>query len=445
MTWLSGQQLQGGKYLIEQELGQGGFGITYRAKDNNGRLVVIKTLNEQVQRRPDFSKFQQDFLNEAIQLAKCSHPHIVQIDEVIHEDMLWCMVMEYIDGEDLARRVDNQGVLLEAEALRYIQQIGEALIVVHNHGLLHRDIKPQNIMLRSGKSEAVLIDFGIARKFRPNLTQTHTQFLSDGFAPIEQYDQRAKRGAYTDVYALAATLYSMLTGEFPTMSPLRAIGTQLTAPKQINSNISDRVNQAILQGMEVKPENRPQSVQEWLKLLDFDITIPSMPSLKKTTSVQLNSALNFDYYKLHNLLADGNWIAANIETSNLLVSIACPRNGRWLDAESINRIPCEDLRIIDQLWRHYSNDIFGFSVQKLIWERVNGNVNEFGDRVGWRVNKSWIKYSQFTFSLDASKGHLPAYLEFLGFVWKSGWFGDYWDGDLSRVYALVSRLTHCNL
>lgn len=267
MAWVSGQQLQGDKYVIEQELGQGGFGITYRAKDINGRLVVIKTLNEQVQRRPDFAKFQQDFLNEAIKLAKCSHPHIVRIDEVIHEDMLWCMVMEYIDGEDLASRVENQGLLSEAEALNYIQQIGEALIVVHNHGLLHRDIKPQNIMLRSAKSEAVLIDFGIARDFSPNLTQTHTQFLSDGFSPIEQYDQRAKRGAYTDVYALAATLYSMLTGEVPTMSPIRAIGTQLTAPKVINFRISDRVNQAILQGMEVKPENRPQSVQEWLKLI----------------------------------------------------------------------------------------------------------------------------------------------------------------------------------
>ena len=267
MAWASGQKLQGGKYTIEQELGEGGFGITYRATDNNGRKVVIKTLNETVQSRPDFAKFQQDFLNEALRLARCSHPHIVRVDEVMQEGQLWCIVMEYIDGEDLASQVVSRGALPEAEALRYIQQIGEALAVVHNNSLLHRDVKPQNIMLRSGKSEAVLIDFGIAREFTPNLTQTHTQMLSDGFAPIEQYDKRSKRGAYTDVYALAATLYSLLTGEVPTLAPIRAIGTPLEPPQQINSSISDRVNQSILKGMEVKPEDRPPSIQEWLALL----------------------------------------------------------------------------------------------------------------------------------------------------------------------------------
>jgi serine/threonine protein kinase len=272
MAWLSGQELQNGKYTIEKELGEGGFGITYCARDNQGNFVVIKTLNDAIQKRADFAKFQQDFLNEAIKLAKCSHPHIVQIYEVIHEDDLWCMVMEYIDGEDLGSFVENQGILSETEALRYIQQIGEALTVVHDNGLLHRDIKPQNIMLRSGKSEAVLIDFGIAREFTPNLTKTHTKILSDGFAPIEQYDARAKRGEFTDVYALAATLYSVLTGELPTIAPMRAIGTELAEVKKINSSIGDRVNHAIIKGMEIKPENRPQSINEWLSLLNIQKT-----------------------------------------------------------------------------------------------------------------------------------------------------------------------------
>jgi serine/threonine protein kinase len=272
MAWLSGQELQDGKYTIEKELGEGGFGITYRARDNHGNFVVIKTVNDAIQKRADFTKFQQDFLNEAIKLAKCSHPHIVQIYEVIHENDLWCMVMEYIDGEDLGTIVENQGILSETEALRYIQQIGSALTVVHDNGLLHRDIKPQNIMLRSGKSEAVLIDFGIAREFSQNLTQTHTQMLADGFAPIEQYDKKAKRGAFTDVYALAATLYSVLTGELPTISPMRAIGTELEEAKKINSSISDKVNQAIIKGMELKPENRSQSINEWLSLLNIQKT-----------------------------------------------------------------------------------------------------------------------------------------------------------------------------
>lgn len=263
----SNQQLQDGKYIVEQQIGEGGFGITFRARDNNGRQVAIKTLNDAMQRRPNFGKFQQDFLNEALRLARCRHPHIVQVYEVIQEGQLWCMVMEYVGGEDLASRVENRGILPEVEALRYIQQVGEALTVVHSSSLLHRDIKPQNLMVRTRNSEAVLIDFGIAREFTPNLTQTHTQILSDGFAPIEQYDKRAKRGTYTDIYALAATLYFLLTREVPKSAPVRANGTPLEPPKQLNPSISDRVNQAILKGMEFKAGDRPQSMQEWLSLL----------------------------------------------------------------------------------------------------------------------------------------------------------------------------------
>ncbi len=428
MAWAAGQRLQGGKYTIEQELGEGGFGITYRTRENNGRYVVIKTLNDAVQRRPDFAQFQQDFLNEALRLARCSHPHIVRIDEVIQEEPLWCMVMEYIDGEDLASRVENQGALLEAEALRYIQQIGEALTVVHNNGLLHRDVKPQNIMLRSGKSEAVLIDFGIAREFSPNLTQTHTQFLSDGFAPIEQYDKRTKRGAYTDVYALAATLYFLLTGEVPTLAPLRAIGTPLEPPKQINPSISDKMNQAILKGMEVNAENRPQFMPAWLELLGMRVafTVASVqhaPPLRPIspppyyqsppTSLSRNmklSAVEVDYSKLRTLLSAGSWREADLETGKKMLEVMGREKEGFLRVIDIEHFLCLDLHTIDTLWVKYSNGRFGFSIQKRLWERVNQNWVKFGDRVGWRETSQgeWKYYCDLTFSSNAPSGHLPA-------------------------------------
>ncbi len=399
MAWKPGQKLQRGKYTIEKALGQGGFGITYLVKDKQGNQLVIKTLNDWLQCQYDFAKFQQDFLNEALRLAKFRHPHIVRVDEVIQEGDLWGMVMEYIDGEDLAHRVWHQGVLPESEALRYIQQIGEALTLVHNNGLLHRDIKPLNIMVRKSQSEAVLIDFGIAREFTPNLTQTHTQSLSDGFAPIEQYDWRAKRGAYTDVYALAATLYSLLTGEMPMPSPVRAYGTSLEPPKQLNPKISDRVDQGILKGMALKPEDRPQSVQEWLTLLGRSQVMPGLSP--------------GDYDRLRNLLAAGKWQEADKETAALMLK-ASGREG-WLRVADIETFPDRELRIIDQLWKEYSSDRFGLSVQKRIWQKVVDTHKTdwkawccFGDTIGWRVKGNWLAHSSLNFTPQAPVGELPA-------------------------------------
>ncbi len=399
MAWKLGQKLQHGKYTIEKALGQGGFGITYLVKDKQGNQLVVKTLNDWLQRQYDFAKFQQDFLNEALRLAKFRHPHIVRVDEVIQEGDVWGMVMEYIDGEDLAHRVWHQGVLPEPEALRYIQQIGEALTLVHNNGLLHRDIKPLNIMLRKSRGEAVLIDFGIAREFTPNLTQTHTQSLSDGFAPIEQYDWRAKRGAYSDVYALAATLYSLLTGEMPIPSPVRVYGTSLEPPKQLNSKISDRVNQGILQGMAIKPEDRPQSVAEWLAILGRSKVTPGLSP--------------DDYSKLRNLLAVGKWQEADKETAALMLK-ASGREG-WLRVADIETFPAQELRTIDQLWREYSSDRFGLSMQKRIWQNVVDTHKTawkawccFGDKIGWRVKGNWLAHSSLNFTPQAPEGELPS-------------------------------------
>ncbi|MFM5980378.1 MAG: serine/threonine protein kinase [Sphaerospermopsis kisseleviana] len=283
MVFYPGQALFGGRYIIQRELGQGGIGITYLAKNQRGELRVIKTLRQEILNRPDLiqhqNKLKQDFRDEGLRLALCRHPHIVEVENVFDEASLPCMVMEYINGEDLGKRITEKGALSEAEALLYIQQIGDALTVVHEKGLLHRDLKPNNIMIRAGKQEAVLIDFGIARQFVSGEVQQHTQNLTPGYSPPEQYLPDAERGEYIDVYALAATLYALLTGQLPMPAPARLQNFTLKPVKDFNFGISDKVNDGIMKGMALNYKFRPQSIIEWLNLLFDNFPVSSSPQL----------------------------------------------------------------------------------------------------------------------------------------------------------------------
>jgi len=188
----------------------------------------------------------------------------------------------------------------------------------------------------------------------------------------------------------------MLTGELPFPSQFRKQNIALTPPKQFNSEISDRVNAAIMKGMELEPQNRPQSVQEWLDLL-----IPK-PAGAETTRVI--SAVGMDYINLRNLLAAKKWQEADEETERVMLKVAGREKERWLNVESIDKFPCEDLRTIDQLWVKYSNGRFSFSVQKRIYQSLGGTREydekvweKFGDRVGGRKNNSWLYYKDLTF------------------------------------------------
>ncbi|MGA8897579.1 MAG: bifunctional serine/threonine-protein kinase/formylglycine-generating enzyme family protein [Planktothrix agardhii] len=272
MAWQPGTKLYGDRYTIIRKLGEGGFGITYLARNRKGEDIVIKTLLDKILIDADFVEFRdkylRDFKDEATRLAVCRHPHIVEIENVFREGSLPCIAMEYIAGKNLWELVRGKVVFPEAEAVRYIQQIGNALTVVHDKGLLHRDIKPHNIMKREGKTEAVLIDFGIAREFIPNRTQTHTNVVSDGFAPLEQYYEQARRGEYTDVYGLSATLYCLLTNQVPPPVFVRTgMGRDVLKPLNQVVNVSNRVHEAVMKGLELRPEDRPQSVLEWLEIL----------------------------------------------------------------------------------------------------------------------------------------------------------------------------------
>lgn len=284
MAWSAGKKLNKGKYTVQELLGEGRFGITYRAVDRAGNPVVIKTPRDVGFNLLAFKRLQELFVQEAHKLAQCHHPHIVSVKELFQEGNLRCIAMEYIDGTTLDKR--SQKILPEKLALQYIDQIGQALIVVHGHRLLHRDLRPGNIMIRSGRPEAVLIDFGLALDFDHELTKTRTEELSSGFAPIESYSSKAERGAYTDIYGLGATLYNLLTGMVPMSALERKIEHKsLIEPKSLNPAISDRTNEAILWAMELEANKRPRSVQDWLKALGLSVPQNLKSSNSKSFSI----------------------------------------------------------------------------------------------------------------------------------------------------------------
>lgn len=268
------QKLQNGRYTVDRELGRGRFAITYLATRSDGDRWVIKILDPALLQSlgpTERDRLKTMFWNEGIALARCSgkSPYIVRIDPPFEENGIACLPLEYMGNNTLADRPER--ILPEKVALEYIRQVGEALAIVHGEKLVHRDIRPGNIFLvpRQGRTEAVLTDFGLVMAFDAELTQTRTQEQIKGFSPIELFVSTGQRvGPYTDVYALAATLYEMLTGKVPVDAFTRKVNRgDLVTPQVHNPEISGKVAKAIMAGMALEPEQRPQTLAAWLKLL----------------------------------------------------------------------------------------------------------------------------------------------------------------------------------
>ncbi|RYX81161.1 zinc-ribbon domain-containing protein, partial [bacterium] len=270
-------QLRNGNYVVGPVLGQGGFGITYKAGDMNlRRFVAIKEFfpfgagrnRGTVQptggmTQASYEETKKKFLEEARTLARFNHPAIVRVYSVWEENNSAYMAMEFLEGKTLQKLVEEKGSIPEKAAVAHIKSVAEALESVHATGLIHRDIKPDNICV-TDDGRTVLIDFGTARAFAAGKTVKQTAMLTPGYAPLEQYGQQARFGAFSDVYALGATLYHCLTGRMPAPATDRISGVEVQTPEQVNPAISPGVSRAVMHAMQIKASDRPQTMKEFV-------------------------------------------------------------------------------------------------------------------------------------------------------------------------------------
>ena len=280
----AGALLKNGEYKIEKVLGQGGFGITYLAEQTSlGRKVALKEFFMEglcnrdaatshvsvpsVGSKKLVERFKQKFIKEARMIASFDNNHIISIYDVFEENGTAYYVMEYLVGKSLSAIVNEQGIMSETLAMKYIRQVADALAEVHANNLLHLDVKPANIMLNK-KGEAVLIDFGISKHYDEAGNQTSSALIgtSEGYAPLEQYEAGALDSftPATDIYALGATLFFLLTGT----RPPKASEVMNYGLPELPSGVSASVRSTIETAMQPAIAKRPQSIAEFLCLVE---------------------------------------------------------------------------------------------------------------------------------------------------------------------------------
>jgi len=293
-------------YVVERVLGQGGFGITYLARDSNlDQSVAIKEYlpSDIATRRPDATiRSRTDehreryrwgldrFIKEARTLARFDHPNIVRVHSVFEANNTAYMVMRFEAGETLSAVLESRGTLSEEELLRIILPVLDGLALVHEAGFVHRDIKPDNIHIRTDGSP-VLLDFGSAR---PATGKPHTLtiLVAPGYAPFEQYYGNSEaQGPWTDVYGLGATCYRAIAGRAPLDAISRSKGIlgntrDVMVPASVvgAGRYSGRLLAAIDHALAFGEKDRPQTVAEWRKELTGGDEAPATVRLPKESA-----------------------------------------------------------------------------------------------------------------------------------------------------------------
>lgn len=259
-----------GNYDLLEKIAEGGMGAIYRGRHReSGQIVAIKIMAPHLTQNPLLLKrFEQEFRAA----SRLDHPNIVRAIDYNDNGKCPYLVMEFVEGESLGQKIDREGAMPEAEAIRIIAQVAQGLHRAHKQGLVHRDVKPDNILV-TPDGIAKLADLGLVKETETdlNLTRTGRGLGTPHFMAPEQFRNAKGADIRCDIYSLGATMYQMVTGQLPFRSngPLDAwmkkIHNELTPPRQLISALSERVDWAIRRAMSADPEKRPASCREFIE------------------------------------------------------------------------------------------------------------------------------------------------------------------------------------
>lgn len=283
MELKQGATLQNGKYTIIKKIGQGGFGITYLAEQTGLGEVTVKEffIRDNCQRQPDSSmvilgteanrhllgKYMHTFIKEAKTLKKLRNRHIVSIHDVFEENGTAYYTMDYIPGGSLQSLLEKEGKFPEEKVLHFAEQLCDVLRFIHQRNYLHLDIKPSNILYDAEEDNLYLIDFGLSKHYRDDGEQSSVTptGISEGFTPIEQYNPEALSTftASTDIYAMGATLYKLLTAQRPPLCTQKFRHDNFKFPEGTSVNLCNAIKHAMLRDA----DDRPQSIDAWYEIL----------------------------------------------------------------------------------------------------------------------------------------------------------------------------------
>lgn len=268
-----------GNYDLVEKIAEGGMGTVYRGRNRDtGEIVAVKVVPQHLlSNAVVLKRFEQEY-----HVAKLiDHPNIVKALDYGREGNTRYLVMEFVDGESLGQKIERDGKMTEADSVRIISQVAQALQTAHKQGIIHRDVKPDNILI-THDGQAKLTDLGLVKEVDAdhNLTRTGRGLGTPHFMAPEQFRNAKNADVRCDIYSLGATLYMMVTGELPFKSngPLDAwmkkINNEIDAPRKVYPDLSERIDWAIRRAMSPDPAHRPECCKEFVEDLTGQSTRP---------------------------------------------------------------------------------------------------------------------------------------------------------------------------